>query len=109
MLGESRRLLDFYDQLQLGILMLRLWGTATLTEERFRNAADEHLHILEAMQRGDADAALRLLESHIIRVRGSALDRLMRAGTLHSPSSADAAVSPPHRMTEKQHVREGQT
>ena len=86
MLGESRRLLDFYDQLQLGILMLRLWGTATLTEERFRNAADEHLHILEAMQRGNADPALRLLESHIIRVRGSALDRLMRAGTLHSPS-----------------------
>ena len=81
-LAGSRRLTEWYDQLNLRTVIFRLGWTVPMTEDRFRPAAGEHLAIVEAMRAGDAEAARGRLEAHLLRVRDQTIDRLVRSGSL---------------------------
>jgi len=81
-LAGSRRLSEWYDQVNLRIIIFRLGWTVPLTEERFRASAREHLSIVEAMLQGDAGEVRRRLEAHLVRVRDQTIDRLIRADSV---------------------------
>jgi DNA-binding GntR family transcriptional regulator len=90
-LAGSQRLLDWYQALNLRVVIFRLGWTEPLGEERFRVAAEEHRQIAEALQRDEAQA-LRLLETHVTRVRDQTVSRMVRATatvrTVAAPPSA---------------------
>jgi DNA-binding GntR family transcriptional regulator len=78
-LAENGRLLEWYDQLNLRILIFCAGATVPLTEERFRASATEHLVLVEALARGDAVAARARLDAHLERVRDETIERLARS------------------------------
>jgi DNA-binding GntR family transcriptional regulator len=76
-LAGSQRLLDWYQALNLRVVIFRLGWTEPLREERFRVAAEEHRQIAEALQH-DETQTLRLLEAHVTRVRDQTVGRMVR-------------------------------
>jgi DNA-binding GntR family transcriptional regulator len=90
-LAGSQRLLDWYQALNLRVVIFRLGWTEPLGEERFRVAAEEHRQIADALQHDQAQT-LRLLEAHVTRVRDQTVSRMVRASatvrTVAAPSAA---------------------
>jgi DNA-binding GntR family transcriptional regulator len=76
-LAGSQRLLDWYQALNLRVVIFRLGWTESLGEERFRIAAEEHLQIADALGHGEAET-LRLLAAHVMRVRDQTIGRMVR-------------------------------
>jgi len=83
-LAENGRLLEWYDHLNLRILIFCAGATVPLTEERFHAAATEHLALVEALQAGDAAAGQARLEAHLRRVRDETIERLARSSSARS-------------------------
>lgn len=79
-LGESRRLLEWFDQVNLRLVIFRLGLTVPLTEERFRRSAAEHLDVADALEQGDGEEARRLLEAHVSRIRAQTIQRMLHSG-----------------------------
>lgn len=92
LLAKSRRLVEWYDALNLRIVIFRLGWTVPITEERFRLSADEHMRIAAAMRR-DRDEAQRLLEAHILRIRDQTVERMLRTGAAAAAAPAPAWYS----------------
>jgi DNA-binding GntR family transcriptional regulator len=80
-LSGSRRLLEWYDQVNLRMVIFRLGLTVPFTEDRFRATVSEHQAVAEAMRAGDGGEAARLLRAHVRRVRDQTVERMLRAET----------------------------
>lgn len=67
-LGGNRELVDVVGRLRA---RSRLYGLETLAASgRLIQSAEEHVHLLDAVEAGDADGAVALMRRHIGHVRG---------------------------------------
>jgi DNA-binding GntR family transcriptional regulator len=78
-LGENRRLVEWYGQLNLRIVIFCAGATVPMTEGRFLTAAAEHAAFVDALEIADEDGACERLEAHLRRVRDETIDRLARS------------------------------
>ena len=95
--GDSRRMLDWWDNLLVNIHVLQLGWTVPLTRERFQTSVREHAAIVDALVGGQGLRAVELLTHHITRVRNQAVDWAIRAvgpGTLIEEPSWLSRIQP---------------
>lgn len=77
-LGGLPRLLELHDDLHLSIHVTRTGMEAPITASRLNTAVSEHRAVVDALERGDRQAARDLLEAHILRVRDQTIAFLAR-------------------------------
>ncbi|WP_320774769.1 GntR family transcriptional regulator [Streptomyces sp. CRN 30] len=77
-LGGLPRLLELHDDLHLSIHVTRTGMEAPITAARLNTAVAEHRAVVDALERGDRQAARDLLEAHILRVRDQTIAFLAR-------------------------------
>lgn len=88
-LGGNRRLLDWYDQLGFSIHIVRAGIATPITRDRFSTSAADHLALVADIAAGRADAALAVLERHIVEARDQTIER---ASGVSPPAGASSPV-----------------
>lgn len=85
---DNRVLADFIKRSQLPLISTHISFTATRSKASVLSTIDQHLQVLEALRRGDADAAAEALGRHLDLAAGVAAARIKRL----SPAGIPAAL-----------------